>query len=249
MPTYARREGSAYARGELWVRRSPVYSPSAPRVAAAAAPRGRRPPLSPGRRIALHRNFQAHRAVQDARAEQAREGGVLLRRLELHQAGDGRRTAVVHEAEGVYGAERLAQREDRLGDPQKSRASPSFSTTSGFMTEPILGLACACDYPKKRDTAVVGVLQTENVPSTCSTRPLPDRRAGLDAYWCVPKPAKQREQLLETEPRRRRAARATFRAGRRRSAAASARRRPAPSSRSPACRSSGRPGRRGDAAR
>jgi hypothetical protein len=55
------------------------------------------------------------RAVQHLRAERARERRLQLRRLELDQAGDARGAAVVHQAERVHRAIRLAHAEHGLG--------------------------------------------------------------------------------------------------------------------------------------
>ena len=74
----------------------------------------RRKYRDPGRRAAeilFHRDLQARRAVQDARADCARERGLLLRVFELDQARDAARAAVVGHAEGVHRAVRLAHRE------------------------------------------------------------------------------------------------------------------------------------------
>src|SRR5688500_8134237 len=96
MPTYARREGGAYARGE---------------------PAGalRRDPGT-GLEILSHGDLHAHRAVQRTAADGARESRLLLLQLELDDAGDVARARVVHQLEGVHRAVGLAHGEDALGE-------------------------------------------------------------------------------------------------------------------------------------
>src|SRR5258705_10885344 len=126
MPTYARREGGAYARGE---KRSGLRSGLSARLRIRdlgraclrgprlVARRGRcqRNHLAVAAEVLAHRYFEAHRAVQGPGAEGARERGLLLGRRELDEAGDACRAWAVHEPERVNGPEGLAQREDAPG--------------------------------------------------------------------------------------------------------------------------------------
>src|SRR5262245_16053574 len=92
MPTYARREGGAYARGEPGLARRYCSF-----------------------EILVDRDLQPRGAVPRARAEGTRQGGLLLRRFELDEARYARRAAVVGQAKSVDRAERLAHRKHGLG--------------------------------------------------------------------------------------------------------------------------------------
>src|SRR5688572_33246727 len=95
MPTYARREGGAYARGE------PVEAL-------------RRDPGT-GLEILSHGDLHAHRAVQKTAADGACERRLLLLQLELDDAGDVARARVVHHLEGVHRSVGLAHGADAPG--------------------------------------------------------------------------------------------------------------------------------------
>src|SRR5438067_10478524 len=106
MPTYARREGGAYARGE---------------TALARHLRGFAPPLDVQRRdseatvkLLGHRDVEAGRAVDHRRAERAYQRRLLLPRLQLDEAHDSRRTPLMHQLEAVHRAVGLAKLEHAL---------------------------------------------------------------------------------------------------------------------------------------
>src|SRR5258706_14779344 len=126
MATYARREGGAYARGELslsgarlGIRGGIRCAPRGLRRQArldAARRRCQRDDLANAREIPAHRNIEAHAAVQRAGAERARKRRLLLWRFELDEAGDARSAAVVNQPESVHRPEGLAQREHALDE-------------------------------------------------------------------------------------------------------------------------------------
>src|SRR5437868_4381686 len=109
MPTYARREGGAYARGGtgLACRCAGLFGGGLWRqgdYGAAAL------------EIVADRDLQAHRAVDRAAAQRARERGLVLRRLELDQAGHAARAAVVDQLERMHRTKGLAHRENPPGE-------------------------------------------------------------------------------------------------------------------------------------
>src|SRR5882672_8790645 len=110
MPTYARREGGAYARGEpalagrLWSRylaEQPMHGHRRDLVVAAFE-------------VLAHGDVEAGRAVDHLRAERAHQRGLVLRRLELDEAHHARRAPVVHQLETVDWTIGLAQAEHVL---------------------------------------------------------------------------------------------------------------------------------------
>src|SRR5689334_4212339 len=99
MPTYARREGGAYARGGKlgWVAalaghlRGLVPRPQTQRSDAVAAAE-----------FLAHRDIEAGRAIDHLGAERPHQRRLLLLRFELDEADDARGAAVVHQPEAVH---------------------------------------------------------------------------------------------------------------------------------------------------
>src|SRR4051812_37425352 len=102
MPTYARREGGAYARGELALARRLWGS----YLATQLMMHGQRADLvvraaTHLTELLAHRDIEAHGAVDHLGAERADQRRLLLGRFQLDEAHDALRAAVVHQLETV----------------------------------------------------------------------------------------------------------------------------------------------------
>src|SRR5688572_4110159 len=131
MPTYARREGGAYARGETLIGLL-------------------------ARKILVYRDLQAHRAVRAADAERAGERRGLLGRFELDDARDARGAAVMNEAEGMHRAVWRADRQDVLGQGIEVAHSAELLDDFRLHLQKMLLAATLAGYPKTSDSYVVG---------------------------------------------------------------------------------------------
>src|SRR5437763_10525435 len=104
MPTYARREGGAYARGNVVT----LVRHLGRRDLASQGPHGQRREPRVATKIFTDRNIEARRTIDHLGAERAYQGRLLLGRFELDEAHDAGRTAVMHQPEAVHGPVGLA---------------------------------------------------------------------------------------------------------------------------------------------
>src|SRR5216684_1739402 len=110
MPTYARREGGAYARGELALARRLWSRHLTPHL----MHRQRRDPVVAAAELLAHRDVEASRAVDHLGAKRSHQRRLLLRGFELDEAHSSRRAAVMHQPETVDRTVGLAEAEQIL---------------------------------------------------------------------------------------------------------------------------------------
>src|SRR5258706_3031067 len=139
MPTYARREGGAYARGEeMGLEAHPLLDLVGHGEGHHVGVRGE---------VALDRDLDAGRSVHGAAAEGTRQRRLLLQGLELDEARHARGAAVMHKAESVHWTEGLAQGEHASGERVEVARAVQLVHDVRFHGRPMLGPGLYPDYP------------------------------------------------------------------------------------------------------
>src|SRR5438874_13566982 len=116
MPTYARREGGAYARGEKWaVRAALVAHLRRSGLVAQLVQRQSAHFVFGAAEFVAHRDIETGRAVDDLGAERADQRRLLLGGLELDKAHYAACAAVMHQLEAVHRTVGRAQAQNALG--------------------------------------------------------------------------------------------------------------------------------------
>ena len=92
-------------------------------------------------KILPHRDLEADRAACAACAQRPRKRRLLFGRFQLHEAGDARGAAVVHQPEGMDGAEGSAELKNALGQGMQVGRAAQLLKDLGIHCGPMLGAA------------------------------------------------------------------------------------------------------------